>query len=88
VWGGKTPDAFVLRYQRFSSRDDPSEDAPLRSAAGWANVELTVLGDQTRFEVNGLGRTDAAAPLEDGKIALPSDLAVQYRNIVLIPFLP
>jgi len=84
VWTGSTPKAFVLRYQRFTGKDDPSADTPLRSAAGWENVEVTVCAGQTRMEVNGQRKT-GPLPRQNGKIALPSDLAAEYRNVVLIP---
>jgi hypothetical protein len=84
VWTGSTPEAFVLRYQRFTGKDDPSADTPLRSAAGWENVEVTVCEDQTRIKVNGREKT-GPLPLQNGKIALPSGVAAEYRNVVLIP---
>lgn len=86
TWGGKAPEIFVLRYQRLSGHDDPTEDTPLRSAAGWENVEVTVHGEDTRIEINGQYKTSGPVPLQDGKVALPSNEAAEYRNIVLIPF--
>jgi hypothetical protein len=88
VWTGSTPKSFVLRYQRFGGDNDASEDTPLRSTAGWESVEITVRAGQTRMEVNGQEKTGVASPLEDGKIALPSNVVAEYRNVVLIPIQP
>ena len=88
LWDGKPPQAFVLRFQRFCEQSEPREGSPFRSAAGWETVEVTVRGKQSRIEVNGLEQADAPPPLVDGRIALPSNVAVEYRNIVLIVFEP
>jgi len=88
LWDGKPPQAFVLRFQRFCDHSEPCEGSPFRTAAGWETVEITVRGKQSRMEVNGLEQADGPPPLHDGRIALPSNVAAEYRNIVLIAFEP
>ena len=77
--------SYVFRCQVKSDDWKPGEDAPYRDVAGWSLLEVEVRNGKPRVEFNGRVRTDLPVPVAAGKVALPSDVKAEYRNLVLIP---
>ena len=92
--GGKVPmmtsaptgGSFVLRFQRRAAGDEKTGgDSTMKSVLGWESWEMEVKTSKVvALRVNGV-ESKAKPPLEWASIALPSDVAAEYRNIVLIP---
>jgi hypothetical protein len=55
---------------------------------GWNLLEVTVRDGKAAVEFNGESRADIPAPVAGGKVALPGNMAAEYRNLVLIPITP
>lgn len=77
--------SFVFRCQVKTDAWKPGETAPFKETAGWNLLEASVRNGATKVEFNGEPRRDIPLPVTDGRIALPSDVAAEYRNVVLIP---
>lgn len=77
--------AYVFRCQVTGGNWPAAKDAPLREVAGWNLLEITVRNGKPAVEFNGLRRDDLPAFVQNGKVALPSQVAAEYRNLVLIP---
>jgi hypothetical protein len=77
--------SYVVRYQVKTDTWKTSEKAPFRDVDGWNLLEVTVRDGKASLEFNGEARADIPLPIADGKIALPSNVAADYRNVVLIP---
>jgi hypothetical protein len=76
---------FVFRCQVKGGAWKPAANAPFREVAGWNLLEAVVRGGAARVELNGEPRGDLPPLVAGGKVALPSDVAAEYRNLVLIP---
>ncbi len=77
--------SFVFRCQVKCDSWKPSQHAPFRDVAGWSLLEVVVRDGAARLEFNGEPRADIPAPVHTGRIALPSNIAADYRNLTLIP---
>ena len=77
--------SYIFRCQVKCGAWKPSDDAPYREVAGWSLIEVEVRNGKPHLEYNGQPRSDLPTPIAAGKIALPSDIAAEYRNLVLIP---
>ena len=77
--------SYLFRCQVKSDRCKSTEKAPFRPVDGWSLLEATVLGGKANVELNGEPRSDIPTPIAAGKIALPGDVAAEYRNLVIIP---
>ena len=76
--------SYIFRCQVKCDAWRPSEDSPYREVAGWNLIEVEVRNGKPHLEYNGQPRGDLPIPIVEGKIALPSDIAAEYRNFVLI----
>lgn len=77
--------AFVFRCQVKTDAWKPVETAPFREVDGWNLLEVTVRDGKATLEFNGEARADIPLPVVDGKLALPSNVIAEYRNLVMIP---
>ncbi|MCE9609109.1 MAG: DUF1080 domain-containing protein [Chthoniobacter sp.] len=81
---------FVLRFQRrVVGADKTGGDTPIKPVSGWETWEVEIGGKQKAAKI-GVRLVSGVAnegwlPFDWSLITLPSDVAVEYRNIVLIP---
>ena len=80
--------AFLFRCQVKTNAWKVNEKAPFKGVDGWNLMEVTVREGKAGVEFNGEPRADIPAPVAGGKVALPGNVAAEYRNLVLIPILP
>lgn len=80
--------SFIFRCQVKTAAWKASEKAPFRGVDGWDLLEVTARDGKAAVELNGEPRKDVPAPVAGGKVALPGEVAAEYRNLVLIPILP
>lgn len=78
--------SYVLRFQRRAAGDEKTGgDATIKPVLGWQTWEAEVkAGQLSAVRVNG-SASEAKLPIVGGAPALPSDVAAEYRNIVVLP---
>ena len=80
-----TPNNLWRFQRRVAGNEKTGGDTPIRSVLGWETWEAEVKGDElTALRVNGVA-SEAKLPIFGGAPALPSDVAAEYRNIVVLP---
>lgn len=81
-----TAGRFVIRFQRRTAGNEKTGgDSTTKPVLGWETWESEVRTSKAvTLRVNGV-ETEAKPLPEWNTIALPSDVAAEYRNIVLIP---
>lgn len=78
--------SFVLRFQRRAAGDEKTGGSGVsKPVLGWQTWEAEVkAGKVAALRVDG-SPSEAKPPVAGAAIALPSDVAAEYRNIVLLP---
>jgi hypothetical protein len=80
--------ACLLRCQIKTDAWTSGAKAPFKGVDGWNLLEVTVGKGKSIVIYNGEPPEDLPPFVQDGKFAVPGNVAAAYRNVVAIPIGP